>query len=221
MSINQPPQQVPQAFAKDPALNDFFKRLLMVVFQLYKAAGGEGGSGGDTYITEVTNLTQEFNEISSAAAAPAMFASALRSVGDLQTSLAFTDAKLLAQIGALHQRINDMATTPRAMALGDLIAGTSDASPDTLHNQSSGVGLISAATAFNSSASSETLSVYILPAGGDAASVDPIWVQDIAAGEAAILTGLLGQVVPNGGSIVAFASTTDVVRVTISGSDNV
>lgn len=48
MAINPPPIQVPQQFARDPQLNDFFKQLLKVVFQLWTGQGGTGGTGGGT-----------------------------------------------------------------------------------------------------------------------------------------------------------------------------
>lgn len=221
IGVNQPPQRVPQAFARDTELNDFFQRLLRVIFQLWKQSGSAGGDGGDTYITEVTNVTQLISEEADYTPSPAMFAHALSLINDMQIALSLTDAKLLAHIGALHQRINDMPSTPKVMALGDLITSITDASPDELYEQSNGTGLISAASAYNDSGSSVKLSVYILPDGEAAASVSPTWEQDIPANSSAILAGLLGQVVPPAGSIVAFAATTDVVRVTISGSDNV
>jgi hypothetical protein len=225
--VNQPPQQVPQAFARDPALNDFFQRLLRVVFQLWRAVesgesgagGGSESSGGDTYITNVTNEGDTIIEELAPSVPGALIGAVLEDLADLESALSTLNASLLAQIGAIHQRIDNMATTPRSMALNVLINGTSDASPDILYQQNNGTGLIGMASAFNGSTNSETLSVYILAPSGSAATVDPVWVEDIEAGASVILSGLLGQVIPAGGSIVAFASTADVIRVTISGSN--
>lgn len=114
-----------------------------------------------------------------------------------------------------------MATRPQSMALNDLIAGISAASPDTLYDQIDGIGTIGMAVAYNSSAGSETVSVYVLDNANDAADVDPTWVQEIPAGRSVILPGLIGQVIPNDGKIQAFASTTNVVQLTISGSISV
>lgn len=104
-------------------------------------------------------------------------------------------------------------------AINDQITATSSASPDTLYTNSSGSGHVEAATAYNSSGSSVLLSVYILPSGVAASSVDPAWVQTIAATSAVILDGLIGRQVPNGGTIKAFAGTTNVIRVNIDGQE--
>lgn len=114
-----------------------------------------------------------------------------------------------------------MPAQPISMALNDAITGTTDATTDLLYEQGDGVGVVGMASAFNSSGNSQTVSIYVLNSGEDADDFDPTWSQTIAAGKSAILPGLLGQVIPNGGALRAFASTTDVVRVTISGSVSV
>ncbi len=109
-----------------------------------------------------------------------------------------------------------MAVTYKSLALNDLIAGTSSAGVDTLFTASSGVAQINTMTAYNNSGSSVRLSVYILGSGVTAASVDPIWAQDIAATSSAVIN-VIGHLVPNGGSLAAFAGTTNVIRVSVSG----
>lgn len=110
-----------------------------------------------------------------------------------------------------------MAVSYKSFDLNDLIAGTSNAAVDTLLTSSSGVAQINTATVYNNSGSSVKLSVYILASGVAASSVDPLWTQDIPATSSAILTGLIGHVVPNLGTLAAFAGTTNVLRVTVSG----
>lgn len=109
-----------------------------------------------------------------------------------------------------------MAVTYKSLDLNDQITATTT-TVDTLFTSSSGVTQINTATAYNNSGSSVTLFCYILAAGVAASTVDPIWRLDIPANSSAILTGLIGHVVPNLGSLGAYAGTTNVIRVSISG----
>lgn len=113
-----------------------------------------------------------------------------------------------------------MGVTVKNLALNDQIAGTSSAAVDTLYSAPAGaVGVIEQATAYNAYGSAVVLTLYILASGVAATSVDPVEVVTINAGEAAILTRLIGHRVPKGGSLAAFAGTTAVVRVSVSGSE--
>lgn len=112
-----------------------------------------------------------------------------------------------------------MSVTYRSFTLNDQITGISNAAVDTLLTANSGVAQISTATAYNSSASSIKLSIYILGAGIAATAVDPVWTQDIPATSAAIISGLIGHLVPNLGSLAAFAGTTNVLRMSVSGME--
>lgn len=103
-------------------------------------------------------------------------------------------------------------------ALNKPIVGTTDATADTLYTASNGAGQINNATAYNSDGSAVKLSLYVLPPGVAADAVDPTWEQEIPAGRSVILPGLLGHTVPANGTIQAFAGTTAVVSVTISGA---
>lgn len=110
-----------------------------------------------------------------------------------------------------------MAVTYKSFTLNDQITGASNAAVDTLMTASSGVAQINTATVYNSSASSIKLSVYILASGIAATAVDPVWTQDVPATSSAIISGLIGHLVPNLGSLAAFAGTTNVLRVSVSG----
>lgn len=113
-----------------------------------------------------------------------------------------------------------MAVDYTNFAINDSITGTAAASADTLYSSSNGRALINQATAHNAdTTSSVTVYFYILPSGVAAADVAPIWKQVIAAGGSVILDGLLGHVVPSGGSIQAYASTADDAKVTLSGAE--
>lgn len=110
-----------------------------------------------------------------------------------------------------------MPIQPASFCLNHSVVGTADSAADTLHSQNSGIGQINAATAYNSDDTAVTLSVYVLPPSTAAEDAEPVWVQDIPPGKAVILAGLLGHNVQFTGTIAAFASTTDVVSVSISG----
>lgn len=113
-----------------------------------------------------------------------------------------------------------MSVTYKNFSINDSVSGTSNAATDTLYTCSSGRGLINQATIKNADASnSVTVHFYILISGGDPTTVSPIWSQEVAAGESAIVDGLLGHVVPSGGTIRAYASTADDAKVTISGTE--
>lgn len=111
-----------------------------------------------------------------------------------------------------------MGVTVKSLALNDQIAGTSAAATDTLYTAPA-VAQIDQATAYNAHTSAVLLSIYILASGVAATSVNPAWVQSIATGESVVLDGIIGHKVPLGGSIQAFAGTTAVVRVSISGAE--
>lgn len=113
-----------------------------------------------------------------------------------------------------------MSVTYKNFSINDSVSGTSDAATDTLYTCSSGRGLINQATVQNAdAANSVTVYFYILGSGVAANTVSPVWKQEVAAGESAIIDGLLGHVVPNSGTIQAYASAADDAKVTISGTE--
>lgn len=100
------------------------------------------------------------------------------------------------------------------------VTGTTNATTDQLYLASNGDAQINEATAYNSDATnSVTLYFYILASGEAATDFQPMWAQQIAAGTSDILGGLLGHVVPSGGTIECYASAADDGSVTISGID--
>jgi len=103
------------------------------------------------------------------------------------------------------------------LCINDLISSITDASPDLLFTSQSGNAQINSSTVTNNSGSSAELFIYVLPTGVAATSVDPAWRQVIAADSTVSLDGLIGKIVPNLGTIVAYADTTAVLRVTIDG----
>jgi hypothetical protein len=109
------------------------------------------------------------------------------------------------------------SVTYKNLALNDQITGTAAASVDDVYTQSSGVSQINSASVYNSSASSVTIFVYILASGVAATSVDPVCRKTIAAGASEPLDVLIGHIVPNAGTVKAYAGTTNVLRLTISG----
>ena len=110
-----------------------------------------------------------------------------------------------------------MSVAIKQLVANDQIAGTAAGSTDTLYTASNLTAQINAATAYNADASAVTLTLYILPSGVAATSVDPVSVQSIAAGESAILSDLIGHAIPKDGTLEAYAGTTNVIRVTASG----
>ena len=110
-----------------------------------------------------------------------------------------------------------MAITLSSLVLNDQIAGTTSGTTDTLYTSTGVITQIDQATAYNAHSSPVLLSVYIVPSGGSAASLDPVCVATINNAESAILTELIGHKMPSGSTLEAFAGTTAVVRVTVSG----
>lgn len=110
-----------------------------------------------------------------------------------------------------------MTVTVMSVALNDRIAGTSDTTTDTLYTASGGLVQIAQASAYNGHTSPVAVSVYILASGQSASSVDPVCVETITNAEASSLGCLIGQVIPEGGSVQAFAGTTNVIRMSVSG----
>jgi len=110
-----------------------------------------------------------------------------------------------------------MSVSIKQLVGNDQIAGTTDATVDTLYTASNLTAQISAATVYNAHGSAVTISFYILPNGVAATAVDPVAVQSIATVESAIITDLIGHVIPKDGTLVAFAGTTNVLRASVSG----
>lgn len=110
-----------------------------------------------------------------------------------------------------------MAVSIASFALNDVISGTSDAAVDTLYFANQVSGQINACTVYNAHTSPVEVSFYILTFGGDATAVEPVAVQTITNGTSAVITGLLGHVIPKNGGLFAFAGTTAVLSVTASG----
>ena len=109
-----------------------------------------------------------------------------------------------------------MAVTPKSLALNDQITGTAAASADTLYTANNGVAQIDAFTVVNPSGSGVEISIYILPDGVAATTVDPIF-KTVAANTQLIVPEVIGHKVPKLGTIQAFAQTTNVLRVIASG----
>lgn len=110
-----------------------------------------------------------------------------------------------------------MAVNVTALATNDQIAGTSDASPDTLYTATGVKAQIAQITAYNAHTAPVAVSVYIVESGGTAAAIDPVAVQSIPNGAASSIVEMIGHVVPDGATIQAFAATTAVIRITASG----
>jgi hypothetical protein len=105
----------------------------------------------------------------------------------------------------------------KSLALNDLITGTAAASTDTVYTASNGIAQIDQATAYNTSASAVTLHVYILAPSVAATAAAPIVSKSVGASAGIILSELIAHKVPSGGSIQAYAGTTDVIRLSVSG----
>lgn len=110
-----------------------------------------------------------------------------------------------------------MAVSVKSLTLNDQITGTSDASTDTLYTASGVRAQVAQASAYNGHTGPVVLSVYVLASGESASAVDPVCVVSVTNAETAALPELIGHVVPDGGTIQAFAGTTNVVRVSVSG----
>ena len=110
-----------------------------------------------------------------------------------------------------------MARVLKQLVANDQIAGVADSDTDELYAAGTNTGLVTAASAYNGHGSAVVLSVYILPESVTAASVDPVAVISIPNGETALISDLLGHVIPPNGTLEAFAGTTNVIRVTVTG----
>jgi len=109
-----------------------------------------------------------------------------------------------------------MAVTPKSLALNDQIAGTSDAAVDTLYTANNGIAQIDALTVINSDSSARDISIYILADDIAATTVSPVF-KSIPANGQLIISDLIGHKIPQGGTLAAFASVTNVLRVIASG----
>lgn len=116
-----------------------------------------------------------------------------------------------------------MAVTLTQIAANDQIAGTDDSTVDTLYTSTGGVTQINSITVSNSSSSALFMSFWILPSGVAATASPATWTQFVSAGgggtldATTIISGLLGQVIPTGGTLKACAGVTNVGYVTASG----
>lgn len=113
-----------------------------------------------------------------------------------------------------------MAYELQSLALNDTITGTTSGTTDTLYTASKVITQIDMVTAYNSSGTAATIDVYIVPSGGTASGTNPIISgKSVGNGATVILSELIGHKVPIDGTIQAFASTTNVIHVTISGGE--
>lgn len=118
-----------------------------------------------------------------------------------------------------------MAVSLVAIASNDQITSVSDSgtTTDTLYTSTGVATQINSITVTNTSTSQLFVSFWILPSGVAASSVPATWTQFIPAGgggaldATAIVSGLLGQVIPMGGTLKCDAGVTNVGYVTASG----
>lgn len=119
-----------------------------------------------------------------------------------------------------------MAVNLVAIASNDQVTqvGVDDGDPvDTLYTSTGFATQINAITATNNSSSPLWLAFWILPSGVAATSCPPTWTQAVPATAAGslygstIISGLIGQVIPVGGTLKVAAGVTNVGFVTASG----
>lgn len=110
-----------------------------------------------------------------------------------------------------------MPVTYKNLSLNHLVNATTSASPDVLDVANNGNSQINAATAINTDTSSRTLYIYILPSNVSASTVAPVSVVEIPADSTQTLDELIGHIIPKSGSIQAYSSVSDVIRVSLSG----
>ena len=118
-----------------------------------------------------------------------------------------------------------MAVSLVAIASNDQVTAVADSgtTTDTLYTSTGVTTQINALTVTNTSTSQVWMSFWILPSGVAASSVPATWTQAIPAGAggvldaAAIVSGLLGHIIPAGGTLKCDAGTTNVCHVTASG----
>jgi hypothetical protein len=106
-----------------------------------------------------------------------------------------------------------MPITMKELVTNDTIAGSTAGTVDTLYTATGVRAHITAFTVANVSASPVTLTVYILASGVAATAAGPVAVQSIPALGTAIVSDVLGHIVPTGGTIKAFTSTGSTVVV--------
>jgi hypothetical protein len=109
-----------------------------------------------------------------------------------------------------------MAVAPKSLALNDQIAATTAGTAETLYTAANVTAQIDALTVVNPSGSGINISLFILADGVAATAVDP-FVKTIPANSSVIISELIGHKIPKGGSLAAFAGTTNELRVTASG----
>ena len=114
-----------------------------------------------------------------------------------------------------------MAYQLKSLAINDQITGTAFGSADVLYTATNVTAQIDMATAYNNDGSAVIITVFILDSGQSAAADNEITNVSVPAGDSVILTELIGHKVPSGGTIEAFAGTTNVIRVTISGGEQI
>lgn len=135
MAINPPPQQVPQQFASNAQLNDYFQRLHKFLYQLWTGEGGGGSTGGGTPGTGGGPGGGGGGGGSSSPADPATTAPAYAHAGaafaffdELTSRAAAGNPAALAHFGALRAELDELLARPvvetfnRIDAAGDIRA---------------------------------------------------------------------------------------------------
>ena len=119
-----------------------------------------------------------------------------------------------------------MAVALVAIASNDKIASVSDGgtTTDTLYTSAGVTTQINQITCVNTSTTvAQWVSFWILPSGVAASTVAPVWEQTIPVSAGAgidatvIIHGLLGHIIPAGGTLKCSTFTTNVVTVNASG----
>ena len=119
-----------------------------------------------------------------------------------------------------------MAVTLKAIASNDELASVNDGgtTTDTLYTSTGGSTQINQIAVVNTSTTvPQLVTFWVLDSGVAASSVDPTWAEvvPVSAGSGLhgwkIVSGLLGQVIPTGGTLKCSTTTTAVVTVTASG----
>lgn len=119
-----------------------------------------------------------------------------------------------------------MAVALVAIASNDKIASVSDGgtTTDTLYTSAGVTTQINQITCVNTSTTvAQWVSFWILPSGVAASTVPPVWEQTIPVSAGAgidatvIIHGLLGHIIPSGGTLKCSTFTTNVVTVNASG----
>lgn len=120
-----------------------------------------------------------------------------------------------------------MAVSLVAIASNDQITniGYDDGDPvDLLYTSTGGTTQINQITVTVSATTPLWVAFWILPSGGSAAGIKPVWAQSCTAAGivdslygTTIISGLLGQIIPAGGTLSVAAGVTNVGYVTASG----